>query len=1034
MSSNSTSGGRTAKYHSLIDKLLSLTHAKKWDKNSINAHLSDLNDLDYKLHDVPSDAVMLLAINLVRIVQPMETALIKNTCQFLIALLSAEIKSQSRTFVTCKRWALEILEFCDLLASPSILLLLQHLLLAENDIESLQLLFGEDGLLLKFLIPPFHCIDSTFHAIGCIQAAIVKKNNKSNMSLTYISNFKSITVNTLLSLPYSCKDIQNYNKIADSCLKILHIIIADKLISVTSDMIGEILGIVQAFLFYGIKGYHPIMPQCLRPAAMNLPEKVHSIPRTRISKNDKFKYKKQAKKSCEKNIVTLETSSITKCSSGSETSDTESNNSVYRDVKIREEAICLLKALIKNGSNRDIFGYWPQIVATGSRKDARVIAQSILKEPSSKVKQIVLNTLSDLLTSSTAFLMHAEDTDHVSFITFFGTVSLMIKELHFSLSLALSTEKNIAVLIHLLKCATALIQGTPYSRLKPGLATKLIRNSRLYMHHKDPTVRVTVLCLFEALASCSPSTPEIYSILEKQYQNDSKVESWNTCSCSNEPSLNFTIEEVDFEDFQESLKESSEETQMTQKSMSSLVQICLQNISNQSANIPVRLQSLKLIGNLSVNATNLILNHLEIITNTLISATQETKPQVALNACRVLEILAGLFSHRDLDDNYTMLFWELTFDILIALVQDTQIILREAACDCLGSIGANIFSQLSRQKTVLVITVLFGAARDKESTVKSAGLRALGMLVTIPCLEEDTGFLMDLANIACSAAENKNLSVRVKAIWTLANLCNCLTRRRSIVESEPIPLDVLLPELYEVGIKATKDNDNVKCNAVRVVGNVLYLCPERQMLKDTSVGLNVLINCAAMGGDMKVRWNACRAIGLILSSNPDNILPSTWRDQVFPALSTLICHSPNFKVRTNAAWALSVCDNYGKYVIPLWKSVIQALENSQHVANYTEYPHRDALAQQLCLTLAHLALCTETSQLQALWSEIEDHIADISGYIQQFQKTILPENAGNIAKAQAKFKDYSKTAISSELSDIAHTIGNLFEKTSQFEN
>lgn len=83
-----------------------------------------------------------------------------------------------------------------------------------------------------------------------------------------------------------------------------------------------------------------------------------------------------------------------------------------------------------------------------------------------------------------------------------------------------------------------------------------------------------------------------------------------------------------------------------------------------------------------------------------------------------------------------------------------------------------------RQRTVLVITILFGAVRDEESAVRAAGLRALGMLVTLSALEDDTGFLMDLADIVCLTSNDKNLGVRVKSAWALANLCDCLSRQK----------------------------------------------------------------------------------------------------------------------------------------------------------------------------------------------------------------------------------------------------------------
>lgn len=62
----------------------------------------------------------------------------------------------------------------------------------------------------------------------------------------------------------------------------------------------------------------------------------------------------------------------------------------------------------------------------------------------------------------------------------------------------------------------------------------------------------------------------------------------------------------------------------------------------------------------------------------------------------------------------------------------------------------------------------------------------------------------------------------------------------------------MLPKLYHVSIKAAKDNDKVKCNAVRAIGSILYLCPQKDILSDTTLGLDALIKCAVLGNDMKV--------------------------------------------------------------------------------------------------------------------------------------------------------------------------------------
>lgn len=110
---------------------------------------------------------------------------------------------------------------------------------------------------------------------------------------------------------------------------------------------------------------------------------------------------------------------------------------------------------------------------------------------------------------------------------------------------------------------------------------------------------------------------------------------------------------------------------------------------------PVRLQSLKLIGRLAFNTGNLVFSHLEEVTTTLISVMEESESQVVLHACRVLEIMSGCLANTELYHSNGTLFWNIIFESMISLAQTSQIILREAACDCLGSISGNIFTQLS---------------------------------------------------------------------------------------------------------------------------------------------------------------------------------------------------------------------------------------------------------------------------------------------------------------------------------------------------
>ncbi|XP_043250124.1 HEAT repeat-containing protein 6 isoform X1 [Colletes gigas] len=1022
----------TAEFNFITEKLLILTQIKSNDTKLINNYLCELNKLDFRYVTIlNNDELQLLIKQLCMIIVPLQTVLIQNTCKLLVSLIQNNVRLQGETLKCSQQWILEVLESAALIAHNDILCALKAILINEHfdDINNyLQLLLGKERLLKKYLTPSdSKWSEVQYQAVGCLEGILINKHSDTPIAQEFICIIKDIVLDIVSSFLYLNGNKLYCSKILSSCLHILHIITANKLLPHSTDSMGEILGVVQAFSFYGIKKYPHAKPQLLRPAAMNLPETIHVIPRCKNLKNHKAKSKKLVKKPVGdvKNNIVTECKGVGTHSSDSDTSDTESNNSDYLDSKVRLEAVCLLQAIVENSQSREIFGFWPQIVATGSRSDARVLTRSILKEPVSKVKQTMLSTLTELLVDAKSFLIHAEDAHHTSFITFFGTVCLMIKELHFTVSLVLNSDKNVAVLTHALKCAAALIQGTPYSRLKTGLATKLMKNCGPYIFHKDPTVRVAALSAFEAVASHDPVTPEIFDILAKQstLNIESEHPYLNTSHSDN------TEEEVDVEDLESNIIDEYENKLLKDTNICFLIHVCLENIANKTMNTPVRLQSLKLIGRMAFATGSLVFSHVELVTTTLTAVIQDSETQVILHACRTLEIMAGCLINTDSENDNASVFWNIIFEPITLLLQHPQTILREAACDCLGSISPVVLNQLSRQKTVLIITVLFGAVHDEESAVRAAGLRALGMLVTLPPLKEETGFLMDLADIVCLTADDRNLGVRVKGTWALANLCDCLSKDKNNEEMEPLPLEVLLPKLYQVSIKATKDSDKVKCNIVRALGSILHLCPTKHILGDTLSGLKALINCATLGNDMKVRWNACRAIGLVLSNNPDDILPSSWRDQVFPVLCNLICDSPNFKVRTNAAWALYACNSYGKYTATLWKSIILAFENSQYVPSYIEYPHRDALVQQLCLTLSHLAACTEVSDLQNLWIEVGDHVDDISNYMKQFQEIIVPEKIGDLIKAKSQLQKYVKSAPLLEERKIAQTLASIFERT-----
>lgn len=111
------------------------------------------------------------------------------------------------------------------------------------------------------------------------------------------------------------------------------------------DMTGEVLGVIQSYLFHGIKGYSAIVPESLRPAAMNLPEREQLAPkrstyfqhrarerRVRAKKNGDTPTKHKTANSASN---TERNNKVVRCSSDSETSDSETLSSNIADWKVQ---------------------------------------------------------------------------------------------------------------------------------------------------------------------------------------------------------------------------------------------------------------------------------------------------------------------------------------------------------------------------------------------------------------------------------------------------------------------------------------------------------------------------------------------------------------------------------------------------------------------------------------------------------------------------------------------------------------------------
>jgi hypothetical protein len=242
---------------------------------------------------------------------------------------------------------------------------------------------------------------------------------------------------------------------------------------------------------------------------------------------------------------------------------------------------------------------------------------------------------------------------------------------------------------------------------------------------------------------------------------------------------------------------------------------------------------------------------------------------------------------------------------------------RAALCSCVTAIGSHGFGSLEHGEQVHCLTALLGASSDASAVVRAGALRALGVFVLFPDLRADTAFVLDVAHALIAAMSDEQLSVRVRAAWSIANVCDTLVTTADTPVDQAfghaalappidattfadddgdlvgerafaygagdgadeqaslladLPLQTLV-DLAKTALKASSDHERVRANAVRALGHFARFAPLSVLLLNNeqlvSAGVRGPLIAAIVdalvvrlgAGSAKVRWNASYALG-----------------------------------------------------------------------------------------------------------------------------------------------------------------------------
>ncbi|CAA2966828.1 HEAT repeat-containing 6 isoform X1 [Olea europaea subsp. europaea] len=255
------------------------------------------------------------------------------------------------------------------------------------------------------------------------------------------------------------------------------------------------------------------------------------------------------------------------------------------------------------------------------------------------------------------------------------------------------------------------------------------------------------------------------------------------------------------------------------------------------------------------------------------------------------------------------------------IIQHSSAMVRAASITCFAGMTSSVFFSLPKDKQDFCIRSSIDTALSDVPSVRSAACRAIGVIACFPEIFHSTEILEKFIQAAEHNAHDSLVSVRIAASWALANICDSI---RHCIDAQPFETDSIasregvrfIPLLADCALQLTSDNDKVKANAVRALGNLARFvqftnqltarrepidCMASTLIDDgqnlskddlnersdsfrsASSGnfhwlgkmVQAFLSCVTTG-NVKVQWNVCHALSNLFSNKTLKLQDMDW--------------------------------------------------------------------------------------------------------------------------------------------------------------
>lgn len=210
-----------------------------------------------------------------------------------------------------------------------------------------------------------------------------------------------------------------------------------------------------------------------------------------------------------------------------------------------------------------------------------------------------------------------------------------------------------------------------------------------------------------------------------------------------------------------------------------------------------------------------------------------------------------------------------------------------------------------------------------------------------------------------------------------------------------------------------KENERIKTNLVRCLGNLLRLIePQFPLIKDS---IDVICRNITSHESMKLKWNASYAAHCLLKN--EQLYALQHHPQVFSALCQEARKSSNFKVKTSAVNALGapwLRSHYGTQFGEIFTTLTLLLIDSNNLADFNEYKHKELLQEESCLGIGHLLNLAAVDDLPALLTVVSGNSDVLKPIWRRCVNRMVPEKAEKIYRISRHLQETRSSAVSAD--------------------